>query len=65
MRLAEPHEVNGADEPLADVEEPPARHWPCCQVGVMVVVQRIARPTVQEIMEMTLDQLRQLPLPFT
>jgi hypothetical protein len=37
---------------------------PCCADGVLVLELAVPRPSIAEIMRMTLDQLRQLPLPF-
>jgi hypothetical protein len=37
---------------------------PCCADGVLVLELALPRPSIAEIMRMTLDQLRQLPLPF-
>ncbi len=45
-------------------DERPERICPCCEVGVMVSVQKFPRPSVHQIMQMSLDQLRQPTLPF-
>ena len=53
------------DEPTKEKDERPERICPRCEVGVMVSVQEFPRPTVHQIMQMTLDELRQPMLPFT
>ncbi len=50
--------------PAKGKDERPERICPCCEVGVMISVQKFPRPTVHQIMQMTLDQLRQPTLPF-
>jgi hypothetical protein len=52
------------DEPTKEKDELPQRICPRCEVGVLVSVQEFPRPTVHEIMKMTLDELRQPTLPF-
>ncbi len=37
---------------------------PCCADGVLVLELALPRPSIAQIMGMTRDQLRQLPLPF-
>ena len=37
---------------------------PCCADGVLVLELELPRPSIAQIMRMTMDQLRQLPLPF-
>ncbi len=56
-------EVKGG-EPSPEKDERPERICPRCEKGVMVSVAEFPRPTVHEIMQMTLDQLRQPTLPF-
>ena len=60
----EDDEVENGDEPTQEKDERPERICPCCEVGVMVSVQKFPRPSVHQIMQMTLDQLRQPTLSF-
>ncbi len=57
-------EVEKGGEPSPEKDERPERLCPCCEVGVMVSVQKFPRPSVHQIMQMSLDQLRQPTLPF-
>ena len=57
-------EEEKGDEPSPEKDERPERICPCCEVGVMVSVQKFPRPSVHQIMQMSLDQLRQPTLPF-
>ena len=61
----EDDEKERGDEPAQEKDSTPERICPRCEVGVMVSVQQFPRPTVHEIMQMTLDELRQPTLPFT
>ena len=61
----EDDEKERGDEPAQEKDPTPERICPRCEVGVMVSVQQFPRPTVHEIMQMTLDELRQPTLPFT
>ncbi len=60
----EDDEEEKGGEPSKEKAERPERICPRCQEGVMVSVAEFPRPTVHEIMQMTLDQLRQPTLPF-
>ncbi|MHB8974245.1 MAG: hypothetical protein ACYC3X_01890 [Pirellulaceae bacterium] len=55
------------DEPELGGGQPPAavvHACPCCADGVLVLKLALPRPSIAQIMQMTMDQLRQLPLPF-
>ena len=60
----EDDEVVKGGERSPEKDERPERICPCCEVGVMVSVQKFPRPSVHQIMQMSLDQLRQPTLPF-
>ena len=53
------------DEPTKEKDELSEQICPRCEVGVLVTVREFPRPTVHQIMQMTLDELRQPMLPFT
>jgi hypothetical protein len=74
QRLAQLFDLNAKEEDAEVVkggerspekDERPERICPCCEVGVMVSVQKFPRPSVHQIMQMSLDQLRQPEFPFT
>jgi hypothetical protein len=46
-------------------EEKPHHLCPYCEEGTMISVQEFPRPTVHEIMQMTLEEIQQPRLPFT
>ena len=64
IRYSWEHKEEKGDEPTKEKDEPPERICPCCEEGVMKSVAQFPRPTVHEIMQMSLDQLRQPTLPF-
>jgi hypothetical protein len=61
----EEEEQQAADEPLEEKEEKPQHLCPHCEEGTMISVQEFPRPTVHEIMQMTLEEIQQPRLPFT
>ena len=53
-------ELGGGQSPAEAV----VHACPCCEDGVLVLELALPRPSIAQIMRMTRDQLRQLPLPF-
>ena len=61
----EEEEQQAAEEPTEGKEEKPHHLCPHCEEGTMISVQEFPRPTVHEIMQMTLEEIQQPRLPFT
>ncbi len=59
-----PTKTHPADEPLEEQEAVPSAPCPCCLVGPMALERLLPRPTVQQIMRMSSDDLQQPKLPF-
>ena len=57
-------ESEAGDEPTKEKEELPELTCPCCESGVLLIEHSVPRPTVHDLMQMTLDELRQPRLPF-
>ncbi|MHB8974247.1 MAG: hypothetical protein ACYC3X_28505, partial [Pirellulaceae bacterium] len=53
-------ELGGGQSPAEAV----VHACPCCEDGVLVLEFALPRPSIAQIMRMTMVQLRQLPLPF-
>ena len=70
LGMPEPGRASEGDEPLLEEEEDAdaagtevRRPCPVCKTGVLIEVTW-PRPTIAQIMQMTLEQLRQFRLPF-